>query len=165
MPRTTPIEIVFLAEHPEHLPAVAMWIYDEWEQYRPGASPHETEASFRERLQRDAIPLTLIALRAGTLVGTASIFVSDMQTHLDLGPWLAGVYVQAQERGSGIGSLLVQAIMMQASRLGIPQLYLFTPDQEHFYARLGWHTIEHAFYDDHPVVIMMTELESGAGTD
>src|SRR3954447_6778241 len=103
------IQIAFLADYPEHLPTIAGWVYDEWEQFRPGAALQETEARFRTHLQRDAIPLTLIALRGSTLVGTASIFVTDMTTHLELGPWLAAVYVAAEQRGNGIGSQLVAA--------------------------------------------------------
>ena len=84
--------------------------------------------------------------------------MSDMQTRLDLTPWLAAVYVAPERRGAGIGSLLVRAAEDVARRLGVGRLHLFTPDRERFYARLGWHTVEQSHYDNHPVVIMARSL-------
>ncbi len=41
-------------------------------------------------------------------------------------PWLASVFVPAEQRGKGIASALVAAIEDAARRLGYPTLYLFT---------------------------------------
>jgi GNAT superfamily N-acetyltransferase len=105
-------------------------------------------------LNRDRIPLTLLALVESQPVGTASIFLHDMDTRMDLTPWLAAVYVLPEFRGQGIGSQLVRAIEDVATRLQLERLYLFTPDREDFYARLGWSVLETAEYRQHSNVIM-----------
>ncbi len=109
---------------------------------------------FREHLNRDCIPLTLIALFDGQPAGTASIYVHDMDTRPDLSPWLAAVYVAPSYRKRGIGSALVKAVEGAAHKLRIGRLYLFTPDQERFYARLGWSVLERVEYWNQTVVIM-----------
>jgi hypothetical protein len=40
----------------------------------------------------------------------------------------------------------------------VRKLYLFTPDQEQFYARLGWLVIDHTEYRGQQVVIMNKSL-------
>jgi N-acetylglutamate synthase-like GNAT family acetyltransferase len=64
------------------------------------------------------------------------------------------VYVLPEFRGQGIGSQLVRAIEDVATRLQLERLYLFTPDREDFYARLGWSVLETAEYRQHSNVIM-----------
>ncbi len=91
----------------------------------------------------------------------ASIFVQDMSTRPDLTPWLAGVFVAPDQRGKGIGSALVQAIEAKALELGISRLYLFTPDKQHFYARLGWSPLEWTDYRTERVLIMQKDLGKG----
>ncbi len=148
------MEIAYLADYPEHLPTVAAWVYGYWGHLMPGSSLEGTERHFRGQLNRDALPLTLIALKGQQPVGTASIFLQDMSTRPHLSPWMASVYVDPAYRRRGIGSDLVRAIESAAERLHIARLYLFTPDQERFYARLGWSPLERVEYRTECVVIM-----------
>lgn len=148
------LEIGLLADHPEHVVTVAGWIYAQWLRGRPGMSMALAEAKFRGHLQRDAIPTTLIALVEGIPIATASIYVDDLEERRDLGPWLAAVYVAPPWRRRGVGGRVVGATEAVARRLAIPQLFLFTPDQEHFYAQLGWGTIGQAHDHGEQVVVM-----------
>ncbi len=150
----TSSQIAYLADYPEHLPVVAGWIFDEWGAEMPGSTLQSTLADFSQHLNRDRIPLTMLALEDGQPAGTASIFLHDMETRHELTPWLAAVYVLPEFRNRGIGSGLVRAIEAAAKRLQLERLYLFTPDQEAFYARLGWTTIETAEYRNRSNVIM-----------
>jgi N-acetylglutamate synthase-like GNAT family acetyltransferase len=77
-----------------------------------------------------------------------------MDTRPDLSPWLAAVYVAPAYRKQGIGSALVKAVESTAQQIQIARLYLFTPDQEHFYARLGWSVLERVEYRYQTVVVM-----------
>jgi N-acetylglutamate synthase-like GNAT family acetyltransferase len=148
------LQIGLLADHPEHLTTIAGWIYEQWLRGRPGMSLAVAEAKFRGHLQRDAIPTTLIALAEEIPIATASIYVDDLAERRDLGPWLAAVYVAPPWRRRGVGAQIVRATEGVALRLAIPQLFLFTPDQEHFYAQLGWATIGHAHDHGERVVVM-----------
>lgn len=120
----------------------------------PGLTVEDLTRIFSRHLNRDRIPLTLIAFLDGQPAGTASIFVHDMDTRPDLSPWLAAVYVAPSYRKQGIGSKLVKAVESEAQKLDIHRLYLFTPDRERFYTRLGWSVLERVEYWNQTVVIM-----------
>ncbi len=120
----------------------------------PGLTVEDLTRIFNGHLNRDCIPLTLIAFFDGQPAGTASIYVHDLDTRPSLSPWLAAVYVAPSYRKQGIGSELVKAVECTAKKLQIGRLYLFTPDQEPFYARLGWSVLERAEYWNQSVVIM-----------
>src|ERR1035437_2073473 len=68
------LSIAYLVDYPHYLPSVAGWVFNEWGYHNPAKTVQDYEADFRSRLSRDAVPLTLIALRDGLLAGTASIF-------------------------------------------------------------------------------------------
>mgnify|MGYP000981958784 CR=1 FL=1 len=150
--------IAYLADHPAHLPIAARWAQGKWGHLPPGRTVEQYEAAFRTRLNRDRVPLTLVALEGEQPLGMASIIVQDMSTRPELTPWLAGVFVAPDQRGKGIGSALVRAIEAKARELEIARLYLFTPDKEHFYARLGWSPVEWTEYRTKRVLIMQKDL-------
>ena len=147
-------EILPLREHQEAIPIVAKWRFDQWGHEIPGSSL-ETFAQFvRKGLQDDGLPQTWIVSSSRRIIGVASLAEHDMHTRQDLSPWLVGVYVNKADRGHGIGSALVRYVVEHAAEMGIETLWLFTPDQEHFYQRLGWQSVERAHYRGQDVVIM-----------
>jgi N-acetylglutamate synthase-like GNAT family acetyltransferase len=81
-----------------------------------------------------------------------------MDTRLDLTPWLAGLYVAAHRRRQGIGTMLVSAIEKKARELGVQTLFLYTPESETFYSRLGWRVKDRTKYHGYPVSVMEKEI-------
>lgn len=148
------MEIAYLADYPELTPVLAAWFYAQWGHQRPGNSVEKVAAKLRMRLNRDQIPLTMVAMSEGVLLGTASLQGQDLEEREDLSPWLAGVYVDADRRDKGVGSLLVEAIAGQAVRLGVERLFLYTYDRENFYSRLGWFVLERREHDGKQIVVM-----------
>jgi GNAT superfamily N-acetyltransferase len=153
--------ISFLADHPEHIPTVAAWILGEWSHFLPGRTVTDVETGLQAHLNRDKLPLTLLALDGDVLLGTASVQLQDMNTRPDLSPWLAAVYVPPEQRQQGVGSQLVEAAEEAARQAGVERLYLFTPDKQRFYTRLGWSVLDTTEYLTLQVVIMSKFL---AGT-
>lgn len=92
------------------------------------------------------------------LVGSASIIDYDMDDRTELTPWLASVFVAPEQRRRGVGGDLVRHVMDRARHAGIATLYLFTPDRQRFYQRLGWHELEQTRYRGYPVTIMCGKL-------
>jgi N-acetylglutamate synthase-like GNAT family acetyltransferase len=82
----------------------------------------------------------------------------DMDSRPQLTPWLAGVFVKPQCRGKGIGSALVRRIEAEARSLEVATLYLYTPNTESLYERLGWSVTERCEYRNTNVVVMSKEL-------
>lgn len=152
------ISTAFLADHPEHLRVVADWLYREWGARRPGNTLAATRDRLATHCQRDALPLTVIALDGPTCVGCASLRLTDLAGREDLGPWLASVYVVPERRRRGIGARVVREAEAAARRIGLSTLYLFTPDRQSFYQRLGWVECERAVARGEPVSVMRRSL-------
>jgi N-acetylglutamate synthase-like GNAT family acetyltransferase len=88
------------------------------------------------------------------VIGTASLVKHDMDVHLELTPWLSSVYVIKKSRNQGIGSRLVKQIVQGAAKMDAKKLYLFTPDRQLFYTRLGWRLLYREKYRKQQVAVM-----------
>lgn len=148
------VTIDYLADHPEAVPVLAQWQHDEWGQANSADTAEARKAYLEGACQRDRIPLTVVALDNGEVLGSASLVSQDMETRAELTPWLASVFVGKPYRRKGIGAALVRRIMDEAGKLEVPLLYLYTVHSEKFYAALGWTLSEYASYHEHTVAIM-----------
>ena len=149
--------IAYLADHPAHTGTLAAWHHRQWHYLDVDVSV-EQRAAFLGTHGRGEIPTTVLALRGKEVLGSASLIAHDMDTRPHLSPWLASVYVDPPHRRSGIGSALVTRITELARALGHPALYLFTPDKEQFYRRLGWRVLERTTYRGYAEVVMEIDL-------
>lgn len=152
------MRIIDLRQAPEHREALALWHFQEWGYLNPGKSLEDYQRSFDVYFGEQSIPTMLIAVEGNQLLGSSSLIVSDMDTHPELSPWLANVFVAPEQRGKGIGGNLIQAIMNMASDLPLEHLYLFTPDQENLYARMGWQLLQRESYHGARVSIMQLKF-------
>ena len=118
------IEIKHLCECPEHLGTVARWIHEEWWSDKPGHTVETMASRLGEASDQNAVPLSLVALHAGNPVGTVNLVANDNEERTDLAPWLAALLVMPEHRGQGVGSDLVRALLKEAVRLRVRQLYL-----------------------------------------
>ncbi len=153
------IEIVNLKDEPQHLSTLAQWHQDEWSFFNPGENLEERILRMQPYLNSDFIPSTFIA-KDKCLLGSAAIISQDMETRPQLTPWLASVFVSPEHRKHGLGRRLVLHVMAQAKREGINTLYLFTPDKQDFYTRLGWTQKYIEQYRGHEVTIMQARLDN-----
>jgi N-acetylglutamate synthase-like GNAT family acetyltransferase len=152
---TQSMQIEYLVDHTEHIPTLARWFHAEWGYLNPGDSIEGRITRLQSLKGRRQIPTTFVVLQGGTLLGSASLIAHDMDTRMDLSPWLASVYVAPEYRRGGVGSALVRRVIEEARALGVSPLYLFTTDREDFYAHLGWSVVERTEYRGQRVTIMM----------
>jgi len=150
--------IINLSQEPHQIPTLAQWHQAEWSNLNPGQTIEQRIERMQAYLGNKLIPSTFIYKHEGQLAGSAAIIESDMDTRLELTPWLASVYVALEFRRQGIGAKLVQHVMLQAKTVGVTKLYLFTPDQVDFYAKLGWTAMDDEYYRDHRVTVMSVSL-------
>jgi N-acetylglutamate synthase-like GNAT family acetyltransferase len=151
------MKIIDLKFEPHHISVLAGWHHGEWSFLNPNWSVEQREEDMRLHLTDDLVPSTFVALEE-QLSGSAAIVEHDMDSKPDLSPWLASVFVAPEHRCKGVGSKLVIYVMEKAKQAGIPVLYLFTPDKERFYQKLGWQPISKETYRGHLVTVMQANL-------
>jgi len=117
--KVTLMQIGYLADHQEFIPTLAHWHHREWAYLRPGDSFEARMARLRGCCGHHEIPTVIIASTGGTLLGSAMLIAHDMDTRMELSPWLAGVFVAPERRCLGIGAALVQRVMDEATALGV----------------------------------------------
>jgi len=157
------MQIGYLKDHEDFIPALARWHHEEWAYLRPGDSVEARMARLQNCCGHREIPTVFVAFAANTLLGSAMLIAHDMDTRMELSPWLAGVFVAPERRRCGVGAVLVRRVIDDATALGVHRLYLYTPSTEHFYSRLGWLLVERTSYRGAEVVVMSYECTAAAG--
>ena len=154
------IVIDYLANCPELAGELARLSWKEWQDvYQQREQTLEDSLkNYRERMNTDRLPLTLVALHAGELVGMVSLKFHDMDTRPDLDPWLGGLLVLPEWRNRGVGMMLMHRATEEARRLDVPQLYLWTHSAEGLYHKLGWQVVERSDYFGKEAVVMQIHL-------
>ena len=145
-----------LAEHPQAIPLLAEWFHREWFRY-DGRSIRMIERQLGENLNRDRIPITFLALRGSTMLGTVSLDLYDLPSHDHLSPWLASLFVLPSARREGIGSALVTHVQHFASSHGVSAIHLWTPGSTRLYERCGWTVLNRAIYGSRPITLMCSQ--------
>ena len=151
------LKILNLTDEPKHLVTLANWHQQEWANLNPGETLDMRITKMQKYLNSDFIPSTYIAI-SDSLTGSAAIIENDMETQSALSPWLASVFVTPGYRQTGIGSKLVLHVMEQARLNGVTKLYLYTPNNESFYKKLGWVTLKLETYHGQQVTVMHADL-------
>jgi len=152
------MEIKYLKDYKEWIPKIAEWFYNEWGDMHPDLDVDKIIARLHKRTNIDKIPLTVVAVENEMIVGTASLKEFDMEIRMQYSPWLASVYVCEGWRKKGVGARLVTTIVDKAKMIGVDTLYLYTPDAQDFYAKLGWRVLENTEYHGKNVTIMVKNL-------
>ena len=156
------MDIRNLKDAPQFLPQLAEWHHQQWLELNPGQTLAQRIDAMQAHLSDDWLPSTYLA-KSDVLMGSAALIAHDMDTRPELTPLLASVFVAPAFRQQGIGSQLVKQVMQAAREAGVTTLYLFTPDQAHFYQRLGWQVVSREYYRGEQVTLMRVSLQSWQG--
>lgn len=156
------ITLVPLTPDSPHVITVATWQHEAWGHLNPLLDFQGRCDEVRSECGSDGVPRVFVAMSDERPVGTASLIENDMTSRPHLTPWLASVFVIPEQRGQGIASQLVLCVEEEARTSGIETLYLFTPDQQALYGRLGWREREALTYRGENVTIMARDLNTDA---
>jgi predicted N-acetyltransferase YhbS len=148
------INIQFLADCPKVIPAIAC-LHQLEMKLGKRSNYCRTLEQFRLRINRDSLPLTLVAFVDTLPVASASLVSCDLDSHQHLEPWLASLFVATPYQNQGIGSRLSQEIESIAVNKGYRKLYLYTWTGVEFYRKLGWIFIDTAQPEGFPKSIVM----------
>jgi len=132
------VRISYLIEHPEYIPQLAQWQFEEWDFILGEKKIEARIKKLKTHMNRDKLPIAWVAHANGQLLGSAALRVHDLEEREDLTPWLGGVFVGSHFRRQGIGAALCATVEDAARSRAIHTLYLFTLDKQAWYARLGW---------------------------
>jgi len=152
------MKIDYLAEHRDFIPPLSKWFLREWRDFYGDKTWENVAETFYERLNRTAIPLSLVAFEDDCPLGTISLLEESISTYQHLSPWLGGLYVCEERRHQGIGRHLIEAGVEEARKLGAEQLYIGIRRAEDYYIGLGWQTVERTFYHNEEITIMRFDL-------
>ena len=131
-------QIDYLVDHTEAITTLAEWFRSEWSEYYATQTLSDIAHDFYEEVNRDAIPIRLVAYLGSELVGTIVLRLNILEGHPEYHPGLGGLFVVEPHRRSGIGTALVQAGMSLAHKIGYPVIFATTNVASGILERLHW---------------------------
>lgn len=138
----------------ENMRTIAEWHHEEWAKYNPGQTLEDRIKLYDNFLEENFLPTMLVGIVKDEVVGTACVLDHDMDVYKELFPWLASVYVHPNHRGNGYATHLVNEVVAESKNKGYKEMYLYTPDQQSLYSKIGWTIIEDLNYMGEDVSIM-----------
>lgn len=157
--RVERMEFIFLADKVDAKWQLAKWYFEQWGDIIEEGSLELFNQKLDDYLNRDCIPLVILAVDAGNVIGAAQLKYHEMSIFPKRAHWLGGVYVIPPARGKHVASALVNQAESIAHGLGVSQLYLQTEALDGgLYAGLGWQGIEKVNYRGVDVLVMSKAL-------
>ena len=148
-----------LADRPGAVPLVAEWYFGEWGYLNPASTPEKVAAKLLASMNRDAIPLVVLAVMGDEVIGSAELKYREMTIYPEKEHWLGGVFVVPEHRGRGVAARLIDAVVNSARILGVDVLHIQTKRLDGgLYLKLGWQRTEQICYRGLDVLVMQREL-------
>jgi predicted N-acetyltransferase YhbS len=145
-----------LRDFQQLIPTIAEMLHLEWGRLAPWSSEATIAARFRGATGTERFPYCVIAVsESGEFMGTASVKLNEIPSHPDKQHWLGEVFVPKPLRGRGIATCLIEQIVEYSFASGARCVYLYTPDQQELYHRLGWQPCGEEVVNAEPVTIMV----------
>ncbi len=119
------MEISLLADHPHEAPKIAKWYYDEWARIAQNVTEEMVlEKVIEKSVNREEIPLSLVAHLDGELVGVLELKIRENRNYPEYENWIGGVFTHPRHRRKGIAQILLASAKEKAASIGIKKLYL-----------------------------------------
>jgi len=148
-----------LADRPAALPLLAEWYFSEWGYLNPATSTERIAAKLSESMNRDSIPLVMLAVMGDEVIGSAELKYREMTIYPEKEHWLGGVFVVPEHRGKDVAAHLIDAVVNTARSLGVELLHLQTERLDGgLYQTLGWQRTAQVNYRGLEVLVMQRML-------
>lgn len=153
------MDIQYLADRRKAIPKIAAWYFDQWSDRIPENSAEEISRRLEKYLNRDKIPLALVAVDNDSLLGVGQLKYYEMDIYPLKEHWIGGIFVPPEHRGKGIATRLVTRLTDIALTQEVSTLYLQTEQLNGgLYTRLGWKPVERVVYKGQEVLVMKKQL-------
>ena len=137
-----------LARHRGFIPVVTRWFIAEWPSwYGPDGPGNVAEDLEAFAASEQCLPVGFLVFEGHEPIGAGALKATSIPSHPHLSPWAAAGFVLPQHRGKGVGSFLLQELVVKARQLGYEPVYCGTSTAKSLLARAGWS------------VVAVTELE------
>lgn len=153
------MEFVYLADHPNAIPTVAKWYFEQWGRQHQVKSLKDCEEILSDYLNHDKIPLIILAKKENEILAAVQLKYYEMDIYPQKEHWLGGVFVSVKHRKKRVAEKLVLEAVRVAKRLGVETLFLQTEKLSGgLYKKLGWNFVEKTVYRNKPVLVMRKDL-------
>lgn len=144
-----------LPDYPHFIPVLANWFFTEWGIPETGDTLADAIAKLEGRMNRDKIPIVILALDDENLAGTVQLKVNEVHVFPGQTYWIGNVFVNPDYRNNALGTALVKKAEEMAAGFGIETLYLQTERMDGgLYARLGWQPVKSIIHRGIKVLVM-----------
>lgn len=144
-----------LARHQHFLSGIASRLHSEWGDQPPWETISRIEARLEHGSSTQTFPHTLVGIDPdGSWIATGSVKQRELSSHPEKEYWIGEIFVLPNCRGRGLGSALTNLLARYAFGHGVCNLFLYTPDQQDLYSRLGWKVIGQEVVHNERVFIM-----------
>ncbi len=148
------ISLSDLRDRPDFQPILADRVWRAWWQAR-GTPLSLVAKRVAENLGPGPIPSAFVAHDGDRFLGSASAIAADLAERPQYTPWVAGVWVEPEARGAGLGAALVRHAAGAIFQAGWRRAYLAAaPHRRSFYEGLGWTVLEDEIGDDRMTVFI-----------
>jgi predicted N-acetyltransferase YhbS len=151
------VKIQSLGERPDLIDLTCEWHLREFD---PKGDFNFWRAARAREAQPGGVPCAWVAFVDEVPVGSVSLIESNMDTHPELTPWLAALFVLPEYRGRRVGEALVRRCESEGKATGFTRMYLYATDASTYYLRFGWTPLAEDIYEGEPVVIMSKDLSA-----
>jgi GNAT superfamily N-acetyltransferase len=87
----------------------------------------------------DELPVTFVAHDStGQVLGAVGLDTYDLDERRETSPWVTGMIVRHDQRGTGVGRTLMRHLERWAAEQGIVEAWVGTDLAVGFYQRCGW---------------------------
>ncbi len=128
------VKIELLANRPNTIPDLVELFETTWTPYYVEGTG-DARADLKARLNRDRLPVGLVALDGEEVIGAAAV---DLDVGTGLEPSIVGLVVASEHQGKGTASSLVAACEKLAAALGHHRLYTSSSRLGGLLSRRGW---------------------------
>ena len=149
-----------LTDNPDYLAQTSGLLFREWSSLTLWADEELIRTRLIERHSADNHQMTLVAIDAeNSVIAAGSLIHYELSDNPQRIYWLGEIITKPSHRGQGIGTLLINELIKQASEQNIAELWLYTPDMQPLYRKLGWEDKETRIVDGESVSLMVLNLD------
>ena len=147
--------IIINQGHTQLIEQIASALHQEWSELTPWSDINQIEARLylRCRSQTESI-LCAYVDDNGNLLATASTIYQELPEITQATWWLGEVLTVPSTRGKKIGVRLIERLYQEYRLNTDENLYLYTPDMQILYRRMGWIDVEQRSVNGEFVTVM-----------